>query len=105
MIYIPRGQLALKAIKAAKATVVKKKYDHYIIKLTDSYELSIACEDSIFGMEVRSQYFAETALLNARSNELIYDKSLGYEDVRLWKSAEALSKHIIALRRKLPNHT
>jgi len=104
MIYIPRGQLALKAIKRAKATVYKKKYDHYSIVLSDSFRLSIACEDSIFGIEARDPYFAETIIIDARSGGLVYDKSLGYEDVRLWKSADALAKHITFLRRKLQNN-
>ena len=109
MIYITRAQMALRAIKKAKATIMKTmKWEehtapnHFIIKISDNptIYMSIQCADMIFEyMSIRSPYFAETALQDSQKT-LFYDKSLGYEDVRLWKDDDKLAHHIKTLIKK-----
>lgn len=72
------------------------------VSLGPQYDLSIVFLEEIF-QGIRQHYVAETALLDKKSQQLTYDNSIGYGDVRTWVRPTNLARHIVHLSRKLQN--
>ena len=114
-----RMEAVKKAFKAAEIKYrTASSKAHFIVPISKEFSLSVQCSDYLFDYDAlqslrgskkidpasqrltaqRSKYIAETALFSGK--ELVYDKTLGYDDVRKWISISQLVKHILTLRHR-----
>ena len=63
----------------------------------DTYNLSIQTHPDVTGSS-----FAETALQNQTTKQIMYDGTFGYHDVKRWNTPDDLFEHIKQLRTAVP---
>ncbi len=95
-----REQALRLAFDKAGITAKWRPGDGATVHLSNTYMLSVIFADYLFNYEGRRDLVAETGLMETKG-ELLMDGTLAYDDVKVWRRAGDVVRHIISLRKKL----